>query len=344
MRELREVTIAHAVIHLVAARQNRLVLSEAELPQDQEVFDFLAAHAEGGLRDSQAKAVEFLVKGEDRVQGLCDQILQDDKALITASQSLARLLYGVTEKDKRISDGALAVLICQAASPTNVRFLSLLKLDPAKGYKPIEESDSNGKTIVKLEKEDDILPSQRERLQKAAFIRRRAPKLEYRALAVDRQTTAEPAQFFVSNFLGAEYVFDTAERTERLYRSLRGARNDVEGKLPATQLVALDKVIEGTMASSSVNLDEVVASLPVPNEIRDEIDQKVSQVLPDRQFELDKTLGARLVQKRRYEADNDVRVIVPAEFYDQMITVEDLPQSASKRRRVTILTDKWEEW
>lgn len=343
MRELRDVTVKQAIIHLVEPKQGRLIMSNAALQPETDVFEFLRSHAEGGLTDSQAKAVEFVVKGADRAQGLCDRILGSEDDLVDASQELAKLLYKVTEGDKRISDGALVTLICEAATPKKTRLLSLLKLDPAKGYRPVETKGSDGETIVNLEIETDILPSERERLQKAASIRKHAPNIEFRVLALDRQTAAEPAQFFVSKFLGAEYVFDAEARTTRLLRTLRNARNAAEDRLTSSQLVALDKVIDGTLARSSVNLDELTPSLPVPEEIREEFAEKLSEALPDREFELDQALGARLVRKKTFEADNGVRVIVPAEFYDDMVKVEDITNSNPKKRRVVITTERWEE-
>lgn len=343
MREIDEVKVTSAIIHLVAPKQNRLVLSEVVLPDDPEVFGFLGTHVQGGLHDPQAKAVRFVVLGSERASGLCDRMLDSDEDFIAASQGLAKLLHQVTQSDKRISDGALIVMMCRAAKPVDLRFVALLKLDPSKAYRPVESKDSSGKTVVRLELEKDILPSERERLQKAAFIRKAAPKQEYRVLALDRQTVAEPAQFFISKYLGAEYVLDTEERTERLHRSLVSARNDAAPQLNSSQLVALDKVIEGTLASVSVNLDDLVASLPVRPEIREQIDAVVSEVLPDREFDLDAGLGARLVSKRRFEADNGVRVIVPAEFYDQMVKVEDVPNTSPRLRRVVITTTRWEE-
>lgn len=302
-----------------------------------------ALTSRAALHDAQAKAVRFVVMGPDRVSGLCDRLLASEKDFVEASQGLAKQLHKVTQTDKRISDGALTVLICSATKPKDLQFVVLLKLDPSKGYRPVESKDAKGKTLVKLELEKDILPSERERLQKAAFVKAAAPKQEYRVLALDRQKVAEPAQFFIGKYLGAEFVLDAEERTERLHRSLVAARNEAAPKLSSSQLVALDKVIEGTLASASVNLDDVMSSLPVPTKIRQQIDVTVSEVLPDREFDLDPGLGAKLVRKWIFEADNGVRVVVPAEFYDQMVKVEDVPNTNPLIRRVVIRTARWDK-
>lgn len=48
MREIEDVTVTRAIIHLIAPKQDRLVLSEGKLPDDAEVFGFLGAHVQGG--------------------------------------------------------------------------------------------------------------------------------------------------------------------------------------------------------------------------------------------------------------------------------------------------------
>lgn len=222
------------------------MLSERDLPPDEQVFGFLAGHVDGGLHDAQAKAVRFVVLGEDRVSGLSDRLLASDDSIVEASQKLARHLQQVTKDDKRISDGALAVLLCAATrSEETLSFVALLKLYPSNAFRPVEERDTDGKVLVRLELESDILPSQRERLQKGAFVEAPTPMQECRVLALDRQTAAEPAQFFISKYLGAEYVLDAQTRTERLHRSLLTARNAVAPELSAGQLVALERVIAG---------------------------------------------------------------------------------------------------
>lgn len=92
-----------------------------------------------------------------------------------------------------------------------------------------------------------------------------------------------------------------------------------------------------------MNLDEVVAALPVPSPIRSRIDETISSPIPDREFDLDPGIASRLVRKRRFEADYGVRVVVPAEFYDQMVRVDDVPGSEPRLRRVIIEIQKWQE-
>jgi hypothetical protein len=346
VRDLQKIAVARGVVHLVAPRSAGLVLSEGELPLGGGVADFLAGHVDQGLRDPQASAANFAVHDEDRAFGLCDRLLAPEPPIIEISQRLATQLYGIMQRDERVSDGTFAVLLCDAveAGGTQQRFVALVKLDPSEAYRTVEGMDPAGRQILRLEVESDILPTVRERLQKCAFVCPADPALEYRMLVVDRQRgPGVVSRFFIADFLGAESFLDPAERTARLYRSLRQARNEVADELDAGELVALDDIIGGTVVTRSVNLDDLVGALPLREEVRQRIDEIVSRSLPDRQFDLDREVVQRFVRRRTFEGDNGLRLSVPAEFFEQMISPADAPGTDPGLRRFIIETRKWKE-
>jgi 37-kD nucleoid-associated bacterial protein len=345
MRDWRNPKITRGIAHLVLPKQARLVLSAAELPLEETVTGILERHITRGLADSQARAANFIAVKSDRVSGVCGQLLGDAPELVKLSQKVARRLYEVTIKDERISDAALAVLLCEAKGDQGAaeRFLTLLKLDPSDALRPVEEKDTKGRQIIRLAIATDILPTKGERVQKAAFIRDEEPAAEYRILLVDRQTEQPAARFFTTDFLEAEFALDSVERTNRLHRSLQRARNDVAPELKAQDLAALDQVIAGAQVAARVNVDDLVTSLPVDEPVRGRIDEIVSESLPDREFDLDPEVARRLVRRRTFRADNGLRLSVPAEFFREMVDVKDIPGTKPRRRRVTIETQTWEE-
>ena len=303
-----------------------LSLSEAELPLDGGVSEILSAHVDGGLHDPQAKAAVFTVRGEQRACGTCAKLLGARPHLVDLSQRLARSLYEIAERDDRVSDGTLAVLLCQAtqADGSAVRFPAMLKLDPSATLHMVKDREpGTGKPRVRYEVDSASLPSKNEKIQKCAFIRTTDAGAEYEMLVVDRQRRAETvSRFWLADFLGAELVLDATERTKRLYRTLRAARNDVEQDITATELAKLDQAIDGVVVMASVNVDNFVASLPVPQPIRERVDAIVSRALPDREFETDPRIASQFVRRRTYRADNDLRLSVSSDFA-HMVHVED---------------------
>lgn len=349
MRDFENVRVVRGVTHVVAPRdpQQGLRLSEAELPLMPAVVDILSAHVAGGLSDSQARATSFADRRDDRPCGAFAKLLGQRPRLVDVSQQLAAALYAIAEEDERVTDGTLAVLLCPAtdAAGAKIRFPAVLKLDPSATLHTVTDTDDDGKLRIRYDVDPNSLPSKNERVQKCAFVREIEADAEYEMLVVDRQRRGETvSKFWLQSFLGAEAVLDAPERTKRLYRSLRTARNEVEQDLDAAQLAALDQVIDGAVVQASVNLDTLVATLPVPEQIRIRMNATISRSLPDREFDLDQGIASQFVRRRSYRADHGLRISVDAEHAD-MLTVEDLEpgDDDTKLRRVSFETRTWKE-
>ena len=350
MRDFHDIEIIRGVSHNLAPRDPNtlLTLSEAELPLDGGVGDILAAHVDGGLHDAQAKAARFVIRGDDRACGVFTRLLDAQAGLVELSQLLARSLYAIAENDARISDGTLAVLLCRAVDGDGaaVSFPAVLKLDPSATLHTVRDIEpGTGRPRVRFTVDQTTLPSKNEKIQKCVFVQTVDPTLEYEMLVVDRQRRQETiSRFWVSDFLGAEHALDAPERTKRLYRALRSARNEVEQDLDANQLAALDQVINGAVVQASVNLDALIAALPVPELIRERVDGAVSRALPDREFDLDAGVASQFLRRRNFRGDNDIRLSVGSEFA-RMIQVEDLEpgNQEGRLRRVSFETRTWKE-
>ncbi len=319
MRDLHDVEVIRGVSHVIAPRDSMqlLRLSHAELPLGGGVGEILAAHVDGGLHDSQAKAGSFVDRRADRPCAAFMRLLGPRPRLVEISQQLAQTLYAIAEEDQRVTDGTVAVLLCKArdADGAEFRFPAVLKLDPSATLHTVVDTDPDtGEPRVRYELDPTSLPSKNEKIQKCVFVRAVDETAEYEMLVVDRQRRAETvSKFWVSDFLGADLVLDASERTRKLYRSLRTGRNQVAPELDADELAALDQVIAGAVVQARVNVDTLVEALPVPELIRERIDTAVSRALTDREFDLDREVARQFVRRRTYSADNNLRVSVDAE-------------------------------
>src|SRR3954447_119178 len=348
MRELEDVVVVQAVLQLVAPRSGQLDLSQVPLPLDDDVAAFLAGHIVRGLHDSRARAADFVIRGGGRTADLCNELLTDETKLVDISQRLAEHMYKVTEDDDRVSDGTLAVCLCDVTGSNgeSERILALLKLDPSPAYRTVVEADEHGQPLLRLALEDGILPSMTERVQKCAFIRADGDDLEFQMLLVDRQRSTEGAsgvaRFFIGDFLGAELVMDAPERTRRLYRGLKTGYNKVAPELEAEKLIELDEAITEAVSGLDANVDEIIAKLPVDEMAKQTFDDAIARRLPQRQFDLDLQVAERFVKRRNFEGDNGLRLSIPAEYLKEMITVQDVG-SAIPVRRIVIETELWKE-
>lgn len=153
------------------------------------------------------------------------------------------------------------------------------------------------------------------------------------------------ARFFAEDFLGAELALDARERTERLYKSLVIAHNQLRQHLEPEENEALGQAIAGTVAAAHINFDDWLEALPLPEERKREIDDVVSPRLPDREFEIDTTVAQKLTRKRRFRGDDDLVVEVSAREFENIIrSVERIEDPGEPPYyRIVIHTEKWDE-
>src|SRR5262249_48912354 len=133
----------------------------------------------------------------------------DGPCFIDASQRLAQQLFLVM--DKRITPGSLAVCLYDATNYPGLHFLALLKIDPSETFVQRIGQDSAGKRIVSLDLRDDVMPTTREKLHKAALLKPKDAQESYDLLLLDRQV-APAADFFARRFLGVELAMDAQKR------------------------------------------------------------------------------------------------------------------------------------
>ena len=344
MRSYGDIHVELAAMQVVYPRQRRLRLTQAPLDLDDEVRRFLEDHVRAGLRDPSAIAANFVVLGDERASGTFDKMLHGTADFVDQSGRLARLLYEASEHDDRVSDGTVALLRCLS---TTTSFVALLKLDPSDRFRTVEDTDADGRERNRLELDKGLLPGANERLQKAVFVRS-VDGPGYDMLLVDRQRPGEViSRFFIQDFLGAEATLDDTKRTEALYRALTDTKNDISSKLTAGELSRLDSYIAGQLAGGHVDVTDLVQNLPrvtsmSPEEIGLAFSERINNVLPDQDFDIDDLTAKRLLRRKRFTGDNGLLVSLPASFFEDMVT-PDPPTEPDGYWTVTIRTRRWTE-
>ncbi len=349
MRYSTDIEIDQLIIHMVDPwGPNGLVLSERTLPLEDNpnVTAYFVAHIQNSLTDAAARAARFRELGKDSMAGICDAVLGGSLDLVQGSTRMAESLDKIVRKDRRISPGDLAVCIYRAQSKGKFgRYMGMLKLDTSEVFRHRRQRDDRGQVYVSFETETEIMPSTREKLQKCAFIRPREPRPDYDMMLIDRQVRPPVARFFTEDFLGAELALDARQRTERFYRSLVSAFNQLCSRLASQEREVLLDAIDLAVVSSSVNVDRWLETLPVSEPHKEEIDRIISQELPDREFGIDSKFASRLTQRRRFRGDDGLRIQVSSDYYSQLfreVRRIDEP-GAPPYYRIVLHTERWEE-
>jgi hypothetical protein len=353
MRYATDIQLDQLIVHILDPwRPNGFVLSERTLPleSNQRLIDYFAAHVQNSLRDPAARAAHFVTLDDHVASGICKALLDGRLDLVPGSRQLAERLYSIISGDRRISAGDLAVCFYRAGNRPHVpRYLGLLKIDTSEVFRHKTERDPRGKLYVSFEIETDVMPTTREKLQKCAFVQPLDPRPEYDMMLLDRQVRppvpVPVARFFAEEFLGAQLALDARQRTDRLYRSLVSAYNQLRPLLRPQEDETLRQAIDNAVTSAAINLDTWFEALTLSEESKSQIERVVSQELPDREFEIDTTYAEQLIRKRRFRGDYDLRVEVSAERYNEVIhLVEHVEEPGEPAYyRVVIHTERWEE-
>ncbi len=353
MRNPADIQLVDMIVHVIDPRGHAGPdLSETVIPlaTSPELADYVATHIKNSHRDEGARAARFL-SPTDEVGRVCAALLDGSMDVVSGSQRLAQRLFDIVRKDNRIAPGDLAVCLYRdGADPTSPRYLSLIKIDPSRGFRQLARTDQDGKRYYSFEIATDVMPSVRERLQKGAFIRAPQPDADYDMLVLDRQIGqgrgqgSRVAHFFLTEFLGADYAFDARTLTETFYRLTLAARQNLGDRLDPTQQEALQGAREYALACASIDVDAWVDRLPLPEWARTEIGATLAGRMPDREFEIDPAFGQTLIQKRVFIGDNGLRLVAPSDMWPDKIDIDThAPEGEPAYTTVTFRTKTWRE-
>jgi hypothetical protein len=351
MRNAADIQLLEAILHIVdPSRPEGLVLSERSLPleENDRFAEYLVRHIANALADSAAIAARFTGVQPETVSAICRDLVNGGTDLTTGSRLLAERLFHVVSGDERISRGDLAVCLYQATVKHEPgRYLALLKIDPSNVFRHRTAHDVRGRLFVTFEEQQDVLPTTREKLQKCAFVRSMDPRPDdYDMILLDRQQRAARtvARFFTETFLVAVEAQDASRRTRNLLLGLYSARSQIAHELDEGQLASFDDAVESALSGGRINLDEWYATLRLPEQVVRQIDDVVTERVPDRAFELDQKEAGRRRAKRRMRGDFGLLFQVPSDHYRDVVVGEDRVVDGDRAFfRIVIHTEKWQE-
>jgi hypothetical protein len=353
VRYVSNVQLDDAIVHIInSEHSNTCILSERPIPlaASSQLVDYFATHIVNALRDPTARAARFRALASDNVAGICGCLVSGGIDLVTGSRHLAERLHEIVANDARIKPGSLAVIAYRAnRGTTTERYLALMKIDPTSALRPKTECDNQGRLYISFEVASDIMPTTREKLQKCAFVQSLAPRLDYDMMLLDRQVNSQDSQpvakFFSDTFLGATMALDSQQRTHRFYRAAVSAQNQLRAQLAPQESDSLRQAIDTAITSEWLNLDSWLAALPLAEPQKERVSEVIAQQLPDREFEIDRSYANKLLVKRKFAGDYDLRVEVSADNLESVIRSTERVEEPGEppRWRIVIETERWDE-
>jgi nucleoid-associated protein YejK len=163
---------------------------------------------------NKAYNVIFDTKSKSPIPDQINQLLSDDKDLISISKDIAIHLNSV--QNGRNSGGYLTIFVGHIK---DIKVVGILKIEQETGGR-IQPSEKNGKRTFHIFSFKDIILTKNTRFYKISlFFFDGLKKLGYEGKVCDNQITKKDiiADFFLRKFLGCTFVKDPKTRTKEFY-------------------------------------------------------------------------------------------------------------------------------
>lgn len=327
MRNAIDPKVERAIVHLINHRTKDLICSELELELEAnpKLRDYFSNQVKNALGDNQTGSAKFSKDGDQLAIQNCYRILEDGKLFIPSSQELARLLFTAMGTDERIKPASLAVCL-YTASNYSTKFLALIKIDPTEAL--VERIETrNGKLVVTFDVRTDVMPTAREKLQKAALIPPKGTVRNLDLLLLDRQV-AGVATFFAVKFLNAIPAIDPKDATVRFYMAAQKAHNrlahspsnapeHIEPEVADTLKQHIDLAVQGR----SVDFKRLLEDLPLQPEAIAVVEEEFELEFPEeKRIKIDKQHAQeKLTKKKRFRGDYGVLFEVESAHYEEVV-------------------------
>jgi len=368
-----EVTGVDAVIlHIVdppgtnrrsAEEARGLELSQQPIPSDGDgapaVFQYFQRHVKQALADKALRAARFSdLSGEEKktrepaqaVREAIDELLVNDESLVAGSATLAHRLHDVMAPRGRISTGDLAVCLCRGRGGDGdwSRFVALLKIDPTEGFPQVVRGPA-GKRYLTVElggEAVEVLPTTRQRLQKAAFLRR-TDDGGHDLLLLDLQTAdlaGHVARFFAVDFLAAEVVpVGEIPQTQLVYRAILTARNTARPQIGRNEMQRHEDKVKKLLGEPEVDLDEVASVFT--GRPRKDLKKVLEDSFEDVRLQLDPKFAKRMTRRRKFRGDDGLSVEASSDAWPGILQEETFVRNAAGPDywRIVLHTETWEE-
>lgn len=328
MRDAENVVVQRAIVHLINHKTKALILSDDELSlkSNKKLGEYFSNQVVNALKDNATGSANYAQEGDHRARDESYRILKSPKNFISSSRELAQLLFEAMGTDERIKPASLAVCV-YTASNYDGRFLALIKIDPTEAL--VERIEKvNGKQIVTFDVRTDVMPTHREKLQKAALIPPEKSVKNLDLLLLDKQV-AGLATFFAVKFLNTEPALDPIDSLVRFYGASRNAHNRMIAAPPDTKehiepdvADSFTQFIDLVVQRPRVNFEQLFEDSPLSDDAKEVYKEEIRNEFPqETEIRIDKKHAKeKLIKKKRFRGDYGVLFEVDSDHYSDVVT------------------------
>lgn len=317
MRNIREVQIIKAVIHIVDSSLDDPILNDFELDINDEINEFLVRHIQRSTSDDEAKCAEFN-EGRNVVMELAQETLGNFDTFLENSKEIARYLFRLMKSNSNIPSGDIAVCLFNCEFGLT---LGILKLDYNKTYiHGIDYVDD--KMVINILPQMIGLPGGGQKLQKCAFIN--FDNQECEVLVLDKQGKKDSetgiAGYLLNDLLNCSIISDKRDTTKNLITtSEKWIRDNLKDNADKAEKVR--SVVSRAMKSDDVINVEAMANYAFDNqpELKDNYINTLKEIgLEEKEVEIDREWAEKRLKRKRLKIDKDIEIYIDSQAYEDM--------------------------
>jgi hypothetical protein len=315
MRNIKQVEIIKAVIHVIDNDMEEPVFNEAELQINDDINEFLIKHITKSSSDEEAKCAVFLEE-KSVIKVISQNILNNFDSFLENSKEIARHFFNSIRNNPNIPSGDLIVCLFNCEYGIT---LGIMKLDYNKTY--IHSIDYvNDKMVINIIPQMIGLPDTGKRLQKCAFVNFQNEECEL--LVLDRHlkkdNDIEDDSYFLKDVLNCCIISDRRDITKSvLETSENWIRQNIKDN--ADKAERARSVISRVIKSDDVVNVETIAHHAFGND--EALKENFLNALKESGIEgkellVDREWAEKKLKRKRLKIDKDMELYIDSEAYE----------------------------
>ncbi|MEG2811678.1 MAG: nucleoid-associated protein [Clostridium sp.] len=314
MRNIKDITIEKAIIHIIDSTMEEPILNSRELYLNEDTLEFIGKHIAKASSDEEAKYAVF--NGENNIKEMCRRIIYESDAFIDVSKEIANIVFNQTKANGLIPSGDLIVVKfnCEYG-----RMLAIMKMIYNKTY--IHSIDYvEDEMIIDIKPQFIGLPDTMQKLQKCALINFED---EYEALIVNRPTRqekdAKTLNTFSDEIMKCSLVDDKRDHTKTFaVNTEKWVRENL--KEDAGKAEEFRREITSVLKNNDVIDIKEVATTIIPDE---ELAQNFVETIKDsginkEKIEVDREWVEKKLKRKKLKIDKDMEIYINSEAYNDI--------------------------
>lgn len=304
--------IRKVITHVLDKSVDTPILSEVEQAITPEIDVFYQKILRKIFRDDDLRLAKFSDYNNNIVRVSTDHVIYDDKAFITASQSIAACLFNVMKANSELDSCDLAVV---SFTYKDVNQAAVVMLDYKSLYNhSIDVVDDC--VQVKLIGNDMGIQAG-SRIRNAIIVEPSGVNDEWQLRILDKQgERQERDTAFVTNFVNAKKVLDERHLTKKFVRKSEGFIQNAYGTEPVRVEDALSVLYYNVKEGQEIDTERMADELFREDDYRQTLYKEILKEHGITRFVIDKTWVEKKLKRRKLQTNTKIKISGLAEDFE----------------------------